>query len=146
MAIKQHYLYNTWEAMRARCNNINHKSYKDYGGRGIKVCSRWDDFLLFIADMGERPDGLEIDRINNDGNYEPSNCRWVDHRSNALNRRVWGTSKYRGVYFCKGSGKWRAQIRFKCKKYMIGRFSTEEEAHAAYLVKFADLSKEPGDE
>lgn len=69
--------YQVWMSMRSRCNNAKHRSYAVYGGRGIKVCKRWDDFDLFLKDMGPRP-SLEhsIDRINNDGNYEPANCKW----------------------------------------------------------------------
>jgi hypothetical protein len=59
----------------------------DYGGRGVTVCSRWDDFANFLEDMGERPDNTEIDRIDTDGNYEPGNCRWVAHKVNSQNRR-----------------------------------------------------------
>lgn len=79
--------YNRWRLMRQRCNNKNHKSYKDYGGRGIKVCERWDDFRNFLNDMGRCPPGYSIDRINNDGNYEPSNCRWADSITQRNNQR-----------------------------------------------------------
>lgn len=78
--------YNIWRSMRRRCIDAKKKSYNRYGGRGITVCRRWDSFENFLADMGERPDGCQIDRINNDGNYEPSNCRWVTPKVNANNR------------------------------------------------------------
>ena len=76
-----------WQGMMARCTCANHKSYGNYGGRGIKICERWQSFENFLADMGEAPEGMLLDRINNDGNYEPSNCRWVDPVVSANNRR-----------------------------------------------------------
>lgn len=70
--------YRIWRNMRYRCKNPNARQYSDYGGRGITVCARWDDFELFLQDMGPRPSlKHSIDRINNDGNYEPSNVRWA---------------------------------------------------------------------
>ena len=73
--------------MRNRCTNPNNTNYKNYGGRGIKVCERWDDFTVFIADMGERPEGKTLDRIDNDGNYEPSNVRWATRSEQQKNKR-----------------------------------------------------------
>jgi len=67
--------------MRARCNNPKNAAYKNYGGRGISVCKRWDSFQAFLEDMGERPENLTLERKDNDGNYEPENCCW-DTRSN----------------------------------------------------------------
>ena len=78
--------YRTWCAMLQRCNNPNCATYKYYGARGIKVCERWELFENFLKDMGLRPDKLTIDRIDNDGNYEPGNCRWVTHKENCNNR------------------------------------------------------------
>lgn len=70
--------YRTWKAMKERCLNPNHLAFHRYGGRGVTICDRWSEsFENFFADMGERPAGLTLDRINPDGNYEPGNCRWA---------------------------------------------------------------------
>lgn len=80
--------YYIWKCMRQRCNNPKSHKYPIYGGRGISVCERWNDFNNFIIDMGRRPDvDYSIDRINNDGNYEPKNCRWTSRSEQMKNRR-----------------------------------------------------------
>lgn len=80
--------FRSWVSMKTRCYNAKHDSYKYYGGRGISVCSRWlNSFKDFYADMGPRPDGHTLDRIDTNGNYEPSNCRWSDHSTQMKNRR-----------------------------------------------------------
>lgn len=80
--------YHIWKTMRQRVMNPNCYDYKYYGARGIKVCDRWNDYLLFLADMGEKPEGKSLDRIDNDGNYEPSNCRWVTQKEQIQNSRT----------------------------------------------------------
>lgn len=80
--------YSAWRALRERCRNPNAQAWANYGGRGIRVCDRWESFDAFFADMGERPGpGFEIDRIDNSGNYEPSNCRWATCKENNRNKR-----------------------------------------------------------
>lgn len=80
--------YYSWVSMKTRCYNVNHKAYKDYGGRGIKVCRRWlNSFENFLLDMGERPIDKTLDRINNNGNYEPLNCKWSTSSEQNNNQR-----------------------------------------------------------
>jgi hypothetical protein len=80
--------YRSWLSMKTRCTNPNLKQWKDYGGRGITVCPEWlNSFQNFYNDMGKRPDGKTLDRINNNKGYEPSNCRWATSKEQTQNRR-----------------------------------------------------------
>lgn len=78
--------YNSWSMMRVRCLNPRDHKFPTYGGRGITICERWSKFENFIEDMGPRPEGTSIDRINNEGNYEPGNCRWATAKEQSRNR------------------------------------------------------------
>lgn len=91
--------YRVWASMKARCLNPNNPKYYRYGGRGIKICLQWvNDFAQFYADMGPRPsDKHSLDRIDNDGDYTPSNCRWAVQKTQANNRSTTGIYTYNGV-------------------------------------------------
>lgn len=93
-------IHNVWMEMGNRCNNVNCKAYKDYGGRGIKVCDEWlssfENFYEWAIANGYKK-GLTIDRIDNNGNYEPDNCRWITHRENCWNRRNTLYIMYKGI-------------------------------------------------
>jgi ribosomal protein S16 len=82
--------------MLKRCNNEKHEQYPNYGGRGIRVCDRWRTFENFYADMGDAPDGHTIDRVNNNGDYEPSNCRWSTQKTQIRNKRNTAFIEYEG--------------------------------------------------
>ena len=79
--------YNSWTSMKARCLNTEDDNYKFYGAKGVVVCEQWLDFQKFLEDMGERPEGTSLDRINPFGNYEPENCRWADAKTQLQNTR-----------------------------------------------------------
>lgn len=89
--------FSSWQAMRARCQRPSHTYYKDYGGRGITICERWESFEAFLADMGPRPSlKHQIERIDNNGNYEPSNCHWIEAFQQGRNKRNNRLLSYRG--------------------------------------------------
>ena len=84
-----------WNGMRSRCNLSSHKSYHRYGGRGIRICERWNSFKNFLEDMGRRPSReMDIDRINNDGPYSPENCRWTTRKENIRNSTTYKGGKH----------------------------------------------------
>lgn len=135
-SLTNHRIYQTWNDMRRRVLNPKHKYYKDYGDRNITICARWIDVKNFIEDMYPTyEEGLSLDRINNDGNYEPSNCRWTTNKIQQRNTRVLqsnNTSGYRGVYFHKKNDKFATQIVVNGKRIYLGYFKTAKEAGYAY--------------
>lgn len=128
--VEENPVYGIWLEMKRRCYKKNRHNYKYYGGRGIKVCDRWlDSFSNFYKDMGGRPDKFEIDRIDNNKDYSPDNCRWVSHRDNTLNRNGYSNSGIKGVRF--NRGRYEASLRRFGKFIYLGRYSSLELATQA---------------
>ena len=131
-----HPLYDTWKGMRTRCYSKKAKGYKNYGGRGIKVCDRWLDINNFIEDMyPSYQEDLSLDRIDVNGNYEPTNCRWATNEMQSRNTRDIcknNTSGFRGVSWKKRRNNWGAQIMVDSKLIYLGAFKTALEGAKAY--------------
>lgn len=131
----KHKLYFTFHAMLQRCQNPNDTKYMDYGGRGITVCDRWNpkaggSFESFLEDMGERPEGMSLDRIDNNGNYCKDNCRWADLSTQNINqrRKKTNTSGKTGVGWRANRGTWRARIKVGGYEISLGHFEVYEDA------------------
>lgn len=136
--------YTAWQNMRGRANGHDAKSVRDYTSRGIRVCDRWLKFENFLADMGRRPHGRTLDRINNDGNYEPGNCRWATYiqQNHNRGRKRCNTSGAAGVSWESRSRKWRARILFNRKEYWLGIYDDVASASRAYETANRRIAKD----
>lgn len=110
--------YRSWKDMRSRCGNVNDFDYADYGGRGIRVCEQWEDFAVFFRDMGARPNGKTLDRIDVNGNYRPENCRWADAKTQANNKRNNRLVEYQGqtrtlAQWCENFGIEQSKVKYR---------------------------------
>ena len=132
--------WRSWFSMRQRCNNTKHPQYPNYGGRGIQVCGRWEEFIPFLDDMGERPENTSLDRIDNNGGYELGNCRWASAvvQANNTRNKPRKVDLPRGVKISRDKKKFDAEIRIDGKKKYLGAFVTAAEASAAYEAARAE--------
>lgn len=128
--------HNSWTAMKQRCNNPLAPGYENYGGRGISYTSRWKSFDNFLEDMGERPENLELDRIDVNKSYSKENCKWSNSTDQSFNKRKRKNtvSKYVGVTFCpdRKTNQWETRLSKENKLLFRKRYATEEEAARAY--------------
>lgn len=111
--------YRSWQQMRKRCQNPDDKDYHNYGERGITVCDKWQEFLGFIGDMGMRPKGYTLGRIDNDGNYEPGNCRWETPVQQGRNKRVNVLVSFNGKSQCVAEWAEEVGLERKTLEYRI---------------------------
>lgn len=141
----KHPLYSAYCQMKQRCYNPNDSGYVNYGGRGIKVCDRWlglDGFSNFIKDMGSRPNNKTLDRIDNDSDYAPNNCRWASRYEQMRNRRQRKDNKSgtTGVSFNKYKSRWEAYGFLYGKQVSLGTFLSKDDAIKSRLEFEANTS------
>lgn len=129
--------YWCWVGMKQRCQNQRKKAFKNYGGRGIKVCDRWLVFENFLSDMGIRPTGCSLDRIDVNGDYDPSNCRWATASQQNRNKRDHLRPDI-GVYR-RADGFYNATIKVEGRKIHLGSFASKESAIAARAIAQKDF-------
>lgn len=115
-------IYKTWNGMVSRCTNPRNSRWNDYGGRGIEVCDRWKSFEGFYADMGDCPEGMSLDRVDVNGNYEPQNCRWATPKQQSRNRRDNRFVSWRGqtltvAEWAEKMGMSKSVVLFRLKKW-----------------------------
>lgn len=130
---------NTWESMISRCSRKTSPSYKNYGGKGIKFCRRWSKFSNFLEDMGVRPKGTSLDRIDSLKNYNQDNCRWSLRGVQNHNKTPAKGRKYKGVFNQKTGVNYYAKIRCEGKVHYLGTFTTKLDAAIAYDAKAIEL-------
>lgn len=123
--------YRSWSSMRNRCYSPNDKDYKNYGGRGITVCDRWQDFRCFVADLGLRPKGMSLGRINNDGPYSPENCRWEHNHQQNYNKRTTSYATLNGI---------RRTVREWSKQLCVSYGMVQQRLRAGWPEEVALLS------
>lgn len=131
-------VYEAWDAMMDRCYRGNHQYYSKYGGRGIKVCDRWHDFQNFYADMGDPEPHLSLDRINNDSDYTPENCRWATKREQSVNRSVTRWIELNGERLHLSGWAEKLGISREALHYRVKKFGAEK----ALTMPFGRWTKE----
>lgn len=127
--------YRSWLSMIKRCRDPKNASFKNYGAKGISACKRWHNFESFLKDMGFRPNGFSLDRIDSSKNYEPNNCRWASKEIQYFNK------KSKGCHWDKIRKKWVARIMYNGQRKPLGCFDSEKEAIDAYKKARADIER-----
>jgi hypothetical protein len=132
---RNHRLYKSWQGMLRRCNNPNDFGYYNYGGRGIEVCNRWKDINNFLLDMySTYQEGLELDRINVNGNYEPENCKWVTRKQNMNNMRRNRIVEYNGIK--KTVSEWSDELNIPYKRLLARLNNWDVEKSFTYQISY----------